>query len=140
MDYQSEDEYYYCPSSPQTDDLIFKTHIGNYTKDITLVVMSAIRVAYFPYVLYRVSQTCKNWRAFFGRPAFMNWLPILILLTSISSLAFGALLLYGTVIGEGKVICRLNSSDLTFMVIATYLTGVCHIMFAAEFLNTLVAL
>ena len=102
--------------------------------------MSAIRVAYFPYVLYRVRQSCRNWRAFFGRPAFMNWLPILILVTSVSSLAFGAALLYGTVIGKGKVICHLNSSDLTFMVIATYLTGVCHIMFTQEFLNTHVAL
>ena len=103
--------------------------------------MSLIRSIYFVYVLYRVKKSSEsNWRAFFGRPSFMNWLPILILTTSISAFFFGVSVLKATVNGSGQVICRLDNIDLIFTVVATYLTGLCHYMFAAEFLNTKQAL
>ena len=48
--------------------------------------------------------------------------------------------LYWTVIGEGKVICQLRSFDIKLTVMTSYLVGVCHYMFAAEYYNTGIAL
>jgi hypothetical protein len=114
--------------------------VANYIKDITITAMALIRTIYFTYVLYRVCKKSQNIKAFISRPVFMNWLPILIFAISITSFAFGSLLLYETIQGGGKVICQLYVSDLVFMVFGYYFTGICHYLFTAEFLNTLVAL
>ena len=96
MEEESDKSYYYCPAGPRNDHLIYKTHVANYLKDITVTVLSFIRCIYFVYVLVRVCRSSSTKR-FFSRPFFMNWLPILYLLTSLSLLYAGSYELYWTV-------------------------------------------
>ena len=138
-EFYGEEKLHYCPETPEAHDLIHKTHVANYFKDSSIVILSCLRVIYYIFVLFCV---CKNNRAkpFFKRPAFMNWLPILILVTSIGLIYFGVGILKDTIKGDGKVICQLANIDFYYTVAGTYLTGLYHYMFCAEFLNTYVAL
>ena len=132
--------YYYCPKGPddQNVTLIHKTHVANYFKDTTITILGFARFIYFIYVL-AVSSRSQT-RGFCRRPAFLSWLPLLNLIAGLAMALFGALILTDTVQGHGKVICQLAQSDLIYMVMGTYLSAVCHYMFAAEFLATSVAL
>ena len=96
------DERKYCLSSPSLDPYIYRTHVGNYTKDLSLVVLSAVRLVYFIYVLTKVYKSSSH---FFGRPIFLNWLPIMIAVLSAITMCTGFYLLYYTVQGQGQVIC-----------------------------------
>ena len=139
--YKSEDDkdFHYCTAAnPDEEKYITRTHIANYIKDVTIVVLSVLRVLYFIYVLICVCRATS--KPFFKRPAFMNWLPILILITSVASLYFGASILTVTVQGDGKVVCEIAKADLYFLVVGVYLTGLYHYIFCAEFINTYVAL
>lgn len=136
---QQTKDYYYCPSSEENDPLIAKTHAANYFKDITITVLSVIRFFYFIYVLIMVYKSSSE-KSFFSRPFFMNWLPILNLLTSFTALFAGSYYLYWTVQGHGKVICQLGDLDFFYTVIPFYMSGVSHYMFTAEFFNTSFAL
>ena len=130
----------YCPSGDNgiNDQLILKTHIANYIKDITLTILSAIRLLYFIYVLIVVCRSSK--KSFFSRPAFMNWLPIFVLIQSVMTLFAGIMILVQTIEGEGQVICELLPSISLFMALGTCMTGITHYMFTSEFMNTSFAL
>ena len=55
---QSND-YIYCPPGPNNEyvQAIHKTHIANYFKDTTIVVLGSLRFFYFVYVLYTSSKS-----------------------------------------------------------------------------------
>ena len=76
-----EEKQHYCPPGKDVDKLIHRTHIANYINDTTIMILGCSRIIYFVYVLICV---CRNnaTKPFFKRPAFMNWLPILILISS----------------------------------------------------------
>ena len=129
----------YCTPGPEFNNLIYRTHVANYVKDITIFVLSAIRVIYFFYVLIYVCRR-KSPKPFFKRPTFLNWLPILTFVSSAAVLYFNYGLLVDTIQGEGQVICELDHRDFYYTIAASYLTGLYHYTFCAEFLNTSIAL
>ena len=90
-----ESDYVYCKPGPSVNELISLTHVANYIKDLTILILSAFRILYFVYVLLRVCR--ESAKPFCKRPAFMNLLPILILLTSVTDLFSGVFILTGTV-------------------------------------------
>ena len=80
------------------------------------MILSAIRAIYFIYVLIIV---CRNSaKPFCKRPAFMNWLPTLILISSVCSMCIGAIIIRDTVIGNGQVVCELFRYDIYFTIVA----------------------
>ena len=99
MNYGSE-SIHYCTAGPEFNNLIYRTHVANYVKDITIVVLSGIRVIYFVYVLIYVCRS-KSPKPFFRRPPFLNWLPILALFSSVAQLYFGIVKLSVTIKGNG---------------------------------------
>lgn len=129
----------YCdPINSKVEREIHRTHVAIFIKDYSITFLSALRVIYFIYVLTIV---CRNSsKPFWKRPAFMNYLPVLILISSVACLFFGVFILKDTINGNGGVMCELKHADLYFTVAGTYFTGLYHYMFCAEFLNTSMAL
>lgn len=128
----------YCEAdSQETQQLIEMTHIANWVKDMTLIVMNTVRLVYMTYVLVYVCRTSEN---FWKRPAFMNLLPVLNIAYSIFGMAAGVYLLYYTASGGGQVICEITRSTEILTIFGTFICALDHYIFSAEFLNTYKAL
>ena len=80
-------DWYYCPKAGN-EYLIDITVISNFVKFYTIAILSAIRLFYFIYVLAIVKRNSKR-SAFFKRPFFVNWLPILFLIATCATLYYG---------------------------------------------------
>ena len=99
------DKYLYCQVNGEyvDDPAIIRVHKANMTKDWTILICSVIRLVYFSYVLRCVCRTSRG--NFWQRPAFMNWLPIMTIVASVTAFVSGLFITYWTMHDGGMVIC-----------------------------------
>ena len=111
--------------------------MSNYIKFYTVAILSAARLFYFIYVIIIVKRNSKK-LPFFKRPFFLNWLPIIFLLTTCFTMNYGIdNIIWRTRSESYGVLCANYNSNNWKKLIPLYLTGISNYLFTSEFVMIL---